>query len=114
LLIREYFKLHNISGASLDSYDKDSFERLNVIANPWYPNETVNRRVCSLPFGIIIIDTKEVGIELVSCKAPDKFSMGILIKDRKVAAIMEQYYEKIWKIASSDIDKLKGRLFSPN
>jgi hypothetical protein len=66
-----------------------------------------------LPFGIIIIDTKEVGIELVSCKAPDKFSMGVLIKDREVAAIMEQYYEKMWKNAS-DIDKLKGRLFSPN
>lgn len=106
-LIREYIKLHNISGASLDSKDKDSFERINVIANPWYPNEIVNRRICGLPFGIIIIDKKEVGIELVSCKAPDKFSMGILIRDSEVATVIEQYYEKMWKNAASDISKLK-------
>ena len=112
-LIREYIKLHNVSGATVDSIDKESSERLNVIANPWYPNETVNRRICSLPFGIIIIDKEEVGIELVSSKAPDKFSMGILIRDSEVAAIMEQYYEKMWKNAVSDISKLKVSLLSP-
>ena len=112
-LIREYIKIHNISAASLDSNDKDSTERLNVIANPWYPDETVNRRICSLPFGFIIIDKEEVGIELVSTKAPDKFSMGISIRDREVAAVIEQYYEKMWKNAVSDISKLKDSLFSP-
>jgi predicted transcriptional regulator len=111
-LIKEYIKLHNISGATLDSNDRDSSERLNVIANPWYPDKSVNRRICSLPFGIIIIDKKEVGIELVSSKTPDKFSMGILIKDSEVAAVMEQYYEEMWKNAVSDINKLRDNLFS--
>ena len=51
----EYVKLHNISGTSgtaRDSNDKDNSERLNVIANPWYPDKTVNRKIGSLPFGI--------------------------------------------------------------
>ena len=111
-LIKEYVKLHNISGTAQDSIDKDSSERLNVIANPWYPNKTVDRKISSLPFGIIIIDKKEVGIELVSSKAPNKFNMGIMIKDGEVATIMEQYYERMWKNAFSDIDKLKDILFS--
>jgi hypothetical protein len=111
-LIREYLKMHNISGTAQNSTDKDSSERLNVIANPWYPNKTVNRKIISLPFGIIIIDKKEVGIELISSKAPDKFSMGIMIKDGEVAAIMEQYYEKMWKNAVSDISKLEDRLLN--
>jgi hypothetical protein len=111
-LIKEYIKLHNISGATLDSKDRDSSERLSVIANPWYPNKSVNRRICSLPFGIIIIDKKEVGIELVSSKTPDEFGMGILIKDSEVAAVMEQYYEEMWKNAFSDINELKDNLFS--
>jgi hypothetical protein len=110
-LIKQYIKLQNFSGADLNSNDRDSSERLNVIANPWYPNETVNRRICSLPFGIIIIDKEEVGVELVNSKEPDKFNMGILIKDREVAAIMERYYEKMWKNAISDITKLNDRLF---
>jgi hypothetical protein len=112
-LIKQYIKLQNISEADLNSNDKDSSERLNVVANPWYPNTTVNRRICSLPFGIIIIDRKEVGIELVNSKEPDRFNMGILIKDREVAAIMERYYEKTWKNAVSDITKLKASLFGP-
>jgi hypothetical protein len=110
-LIEQYIKLQNVSGADLKSKDRDSSERLNVIANPWYPNKTVNRRICSLPFGIIIIDKKEVGVELVNSKEPDKFNMGILIEDREVAAIMERYYEMMWKNAVSDITKLNDRLF---
>jgi hypothetical protein len=60
---------------------------------------------------LIIIDKQEVGIELVSSKAHNKFNMGIMIKDGEVATIMEQYYEMMWKNASSDINKLKGSLF---
>ena len=92
-LVKEYIKIHNISGDALDSDFKNNTERLNVIANPWYPDKSINRRICDLPFGIIIIDKREVGIELVDSKDPDKFSMGILISDREVCAVMEQYYE---------------------
>jgi hypothetical protein len=112
-LIKEYVKLHNISGATLDSDDRDSSERLNVIANPWYPNKSINRRICNLPFGLIIIDKMEVGIELVNSKQPDKFNMGILIRDKEASAIMEQYYEGMWRNAFSDVTKLKDNLFSP-
>jgi hypothetical protein len=111
-LIKEYIKLHNISGATLDSSDNDRSERLNVIANPWYPNKSVNRKICNLPFGIIIIDKMEVGIELVNSKEPDKFNMGILIRDKEASTMMEQYYEKMWRNAISDITKVKDSLLS--
>jgi predicted transcriptional regulator len=112
-LVKEYIKIHNVSGDALDSDFKDNTERLNVIANPWYPDKSINRRVCNLPFGIIIIDKNEVGIELIDSKDPDKFNMGILISDREASAIMEQYYEKLWNNAFSDITKIKDNLFSP-
>ena len=66
-----------------------------------------------MPFGIIIIDKNEVGIELIDSKDPDKFNMGILISDREVCAVMEQYYEKLWNSAFSDITKIKDNLFGP-
>jgi hypothetical protein len=112
-LVKEYIKIHNISGDALDPDFKDNTERLNVMANPWYPDKSINRRICNLPFGIIIIDKMDVGIELVDSKDPEKFNMGILIKDREVAAGMEQYYEKMWSNAVSDISKLKDSLLSP-
>lgn len=112
-LVKEYIKIHNVSGDALDSDFKDNTERLNVIANPWYPDKSINRRICNLPFGIIIIDKNEVGIELIDSKDPDKFNMGILISDREASAIMEQYYEKLWNNAFSDITKIKDNLFSP-
>jgi hypothetical protein len=109
-LIKEYFKIHSVPGDTLDSNYRDSSERLNVVTNPWYPDKSVNRRICNLPFGIIILDKKEVGIELIDSKAPDKFNMGILIRDREISAIMEQYYETLWENAFSDITKLKDNL----
>ena len=112
-LVKEYIKIHNASGDDLDSDFQDNTERLNVIANPWYPDKSINRRICNLPFGIIIIDKNEVGIELIDSKDPDKFNMGILISDREVCAVMEQYYEKLWNNSFSDITKIKDNLFSP-
>lgn len=112
-LVKEYIKIHNASGDDLDSDFQDNAERLNVIANPWYPDKSINRRICNLPFGIIIIDKNEVGIELIDSKDPDKFNMGILISDREVCAVMEQYYEKLWNNSFSDITKIKDNLFSP-
>jgi hypothetical protein len=38
---------------------------MNVIGNPGYPEKNFNRKICKIPFGMIIIDGKEVGIELI-------------------------------------------------
>src|SRR5919106_1692351 len=84
-LVKEYFKLHKIDKADLNGLDKNAVERINVIGNPWYPEKNVNRKICKIPFGVIIIDGKEVGIELVDQTDPKKFNMGILLRDKNAS-----------------------------
>jgi hypothetical protein len=109
-LVKEYFKLHKIDKAKLNGQDKNAVERMNVIGNPWYPEKNVNRRICKIPFGVIIIDGKEVGIELVDQTDPKRFNMGILLRDENASGVMKEYYEKLWNDASSDIAKVKDGL----
>ena len=88
-LVKEYFKLHKIDKVDLNSQDKNAVERINVIGNPWYPEKNVNRKICKIPFGVIIIDGKEVGIELIDQTDPKKFNMGILLRDENASGVME-------------------------
>ena len=109
-LVKEYFKLHKIDKVDLNSQDKNAVERINVIGNPWYPEKNVNRRICKVPFGVVIIDGKEVGIELIDQTDPKKFNMGILLRDENASGVMKEYYEKLWNHAYSDITKVKDDL----
>ena len=111
-LVKEYFKVHKIDKVDLNSQDKNAVERINVIANPWYPEKSVNRRICKIPFGVIIMDGKEVGIELIDQTDPKKFNMGILLRDKNASGIMKEYYEKLWNDSCSDITKMKDDLWS--
>jgi hypothetical protein len=105
-LIKEYFKVHNIDMVGLKNLDKNAAERINVIGNPWYPEKNVNRKICKIPFGMIIIDGKEVGLELIDRTDPKKFNIGILVRDENASGVMKGYYEKLWNDAYSDITKV--------
>ena len=109
-LVKEYFKLHKIDKANLNGQDKNAVERMNVIGNPWYPEKNVNRKICKVPFGVIIIDGNEVGIELVDQTDSKKFNMGILLRDENASRFMKEYYEKLWNDAYSDIAKANDEL----
>ena len=109
-LVKEYFQLHKIDEANLNGQDKNAVERMNVIGNPWYPEKNVNRKICKIPFGVIIIDGKEVGIELVDQTDPKRFNMGILLRDENASRVMKEYYEKLWNDAYSDLAKVKDDL----
>jgi predicted transcriptional regulator len=109
-LVKEYFKLQKIGKAGSSNQDKNAAERINVIGNPWYPEKNVNRKICKIPFGMIIIDGKEVGVELIDQTDPKKFNMGILVRDENASRVMKEYYEKLWKDAYSDIAKVKDDL----
>jgi hypothetical protein len=57
----------------------------------------IERRVGKVPFGLIILDRNEVGIELVDSYDPDKFSAGLLVKDSsQIADAMLKQYEEMW------------------
>jgi predicted transcriptional regulator len=110
-LISEYFKLHTTDNLSLDSQDKNAEERIKVISNPWYPEEkNIERKICKVPFGMIIIDGKEIGIELIDQNDPHKFKAAVLLRDENTCATMKEYYQRIWDGASSDITQLKDLL----
>jgi hypothetical protein len=109
-LVREYFKVHNIDMVDLNDQHKNAAERINVIGNPWYPEKNVNRKICKIPFGMIIIDGKEVGIEVIDRTDPKKFNMGILLRDETASGVMREYYEKLWNGAYSDITEVKDDL----
>ena len=105
-LVKEYI---NSQEKFVDNLNKENpvEERKCVVANPWYPDNSVNRRIADIPFGIIILDNSEVGIELVNCNNPKEFYGGIFIRDEKITKTMTELYEQIWEKASENIDITK-------
>ena len=100
-LIAEYRRFYYPETEKSDSpshVDRYSQERIKVVENPWYQSGVkIERRVGKVPFGLIILDRNEVGVELVDSYNPDKFSTGILLKDsRQVADAMLKLYEEMW------------------
>lgn len=100
-LIAQYRRFYYPETEKSDSpshVDRYAEERVKVVENPWYQSGVkIERRVGKVPFGLIILDKKEVGIELVDSYNPDKFSTGILLKDsRQVVDAMLKQYEEMW------------------
>jgi len=102
-LVEEYFRTQQKFVDNLDNQSPME-ERKCVIANPWYPDNSVNRRIADIPFGMVILDNGEVGIELVNSNNPKEFYGGIFIRDEKIAMTMAELYEQTWEKASENID----------
>jgi hypothetical protein len=100
-LIAEYRRAYYPDTEKSDSpahVDKYAEERKKLVENPWYQSGAkIERRVGKVPFGLIILDRNEVGIELVDSYSPDKFSAGLLVKDsRPIVDAMLKQYEEMW------------------
>ena len=100
-LIAEYRRAYYPDTEKSDSpahVDKYAEERIKLVENPWYQSGAkIDRRVGKVPFGLIILDRNEVGIELVDSYSPDKFSGGLLVKDsRQIVDAMLKQYEEMW------------------
>ena len=99
-LVKQYFEAEDKT-LKLRDTDKNTSERMNVVSNPWYPGK-VSRRIANIPFSMIILDDKEVGIEIVNWNDPKNFHGVIFIKgDEKTLKIMHDLYYEIWADASS-------------
>jgi sugar-specific transcriptional regulator TrmB len=101
-LIEDYFKTQNLNPMLENAKDdKNSLERINVVANPWYPSKDIDRRVAEVPFGMMIFDDDVIGIELVNSHSPKEFCGGILINDKELCSIMKRFYQRLWNEGSS-------------
>jgi hypothetical protein len=95
-LVKQYFEVEGKTLKLRDDDDKKTAERINVVSNPWYPGK-VNRRIAKIPFSMIILDGKEVGIEIVNWNEPKNFYGVVFIRgDEKTLKIMHELYYKIW------------------
>jgi hypothetical protein len=99
-LIEKYRRFYYANMQKNDSpplIAKHAEERMKVVENPWYHSGVkIERRVGKVPFGLIIFDRNEVGIELVDSYNPDKFTAGILVKDSQICDAMLKLYEEMW------------------
>ena len=95
-LVKQYIEAE---GRGLSLNDKNSDERIKVVSNPWYPGK-VKRRVARIPFSIIVLDSKEVGVELVDWNEPKKFYGVVFIREEKTSKMMLNFYNKIWDAAT--------------
>jgi predicted transcriptional regulator len=100
-LVRKFFEQFPENVAEIR--DKNTLERRNVVGNPWYPNK-IERRAADLPFSMIILDHKEVWIELIHANDPKTFNGVIFVRDENIANIMTRYYLKIWESSTSQED----------
>jgi hypothetical protein len=88
-----------------DNYDyQHQQERRNIVANPYYPNSDIHRRISELPFSMIILDGSEVGLELVNSNNSKEFYAGVWIKDEEFAMAIKSFYQTLWEKASENID----------
>jgi hypothetical protein len=111
-LVQGYFKsqVKDIdSGDDIDNQGKNKLdnnsehERISVISNPWYPNsEGIDRKVCDIPFCIIVIDGKEACVELIDCNNIQNFFACIIIKDENFAANVKGLYLKLWNSVANN------------
>jgi hypothetical protein len=104
-LVKEYFRPQEKFLDNLNEKNPTE-ERKCVVANPWYPDDSINRRIADIPLGMIILDKQEVGIELVNSNNPKEFYGGIFIRDEKIAMSMTDFYQQMWEKGSENIDPL--------
>ena len=111
-LVKEYIRAQQ---KFVDNLNKQSLieERKCIIANPWYPENTVSRRIADIPFGMVILDKIETGIELVNSNSPNEFYGGIFIRDEKIATTMTEFYQQIWEKGSENIDEPSSEQMIP-
>lgn len=108
-IIRNY--LRN-SGEKLQAVDKNSMERLAVAVNPYYPKfPNVGRRLGNVPFCILLVDRKRVGIEIIDRFDSDKFKYAFFVKEETFADEVRKIFDSWWVDAEEDNPDSLQKLF---
>jgi len=76
--------------------DKNKKERENVVSNPYYPSR-IDRRYVQVPFCVMIVDNKHVGLEIIDLSESKKFKMAIFGEDSNLSSSMIPLFDSLWQ-----------------
>ena len=113
-LVKQYFEVEDLRLKPNLEKDKNVTERMNVVSNPWYPGR-VDRKIGKIPFCMIILDHKEVGLEIVNWNDPRNFYGVIFVKgDQATLKAMQDVYYEMWDNASPsfELNSLESKVIS--
>ncbi|MDE1725166.1 MAG: hypothetical protein KGH76_04635 [Thaumarchaeota archaeon] len=96
-LIKGFFE----KAGPIKSNDKNHKERIKVVSNPYYPTP-MKRKYVDVPFCVLIVDKKNVGIEIVDSYDSNKFGMAVFSTDKHLANQMQDYVETLWSKAKEE------------
>ncbi|MFZ1076507.1 MAG: hypothetical protein WAN47_03640 [Nitrosotalea sp.] len=86
--------------------DKNKKERINVVANPFYPSK-IDRKYLKVPYCMLIIDGKYVGLEIINNCEPEKFKMALFGIGEKLSTQLKDEFDKMWISASATPPKVQ-------
>jgi sugar-specific transcriptional regulator TrmB len=85
--------------------DKNKKERENVVSNPYYPSR-IDRRYVQVPFCVMIVDNKHVGLEIIDLSESKKFKMAIFGEDSNLSSSMMPLFDSLWQKSSVNHPKV--------
>jgi predicted transcriptional regulator len=98
-MVKEYFE-----NESEIINDKNKTERVKVVSNPFYPSKA-NRRYTKVPFCLLVVDKKHLGLEITDITEPGKFKTAIFTDDPILSSSMISYFDNLWQ--KSDVNPPK-------
>ncbi len=79
----------------LNNSDKHSEERIAAVMDPFYP-EKIPRRICQVPFGLVIVDKKNAALEILNQYQPKVMYGGLQIQEEKCSMMLSEFFERLW------------------
>jgi len=99
-MVKEYFEKE--SGITSD---KNKTERVKVVSNPFYPSKA-DRRYTQVPFCLLVVDNKHVGLEIVDTTESKKFKMAIFTEDQALSSHMISLFNNLWQKSDANPPKI--------
>ena len=102
-LVEEYFEAEN----KIEYQDVNNKEREKVVSDPYYPSK-IERNYVEVPFCILVVDGKHVGIEMVDVNDIKKFNAVIFVDDVNLSNNMKGLFDTLWIKSNPKLPQTKS------
>jgi predicted transcriptional regulator len=106
-LVKSYVRNSQVTPNNSDTH---TLERMAAVANPFYP-EKIPRRICEVPFGLVIVDRKNAALEILNQYQPKVMYGGLQIREENCSMMLSEFFEKLWDQAADPTPELISNLF---